>query len=146
MRKQENPSVFKPPTGTDPRGIGPLFPLFVYGTLKRGFCNHHFLSGRNTIFLGRARTEENLALFVGRFPYVTARKRICPISGELYLVDRNTLSRVDCLEEHPFWYKRSLTKVVLKDGTVWHAYLYFNDHPEGRLIKNGLYLRGVPYS
>ena len=146
MGKKEEPFILKPPENGDPQGVGPLFPLFVYGTLKRGFCNHHFLTGRNTLFLGRARTQEYLGLFVGRFPYVTARKRICPIRGELYLVDRNTLSRIDCLEEHPFWYRRTLTKVVLEDGSVLPAYLYLNDQPEGRLIKNGLYLKGVPGS
>ncbi len=116
-----------------------LIPLFVYGTLKRGFSNHSFLSGTDTKFLGNARTAEPFALYVGKFPYVTSREPVCPIKGEVYMVDTETLLRIDELEEHPDWYIRRITKVILENGTVLKAYIYFKDDPEGILIDTGFF-------
>ena len=116
-----------------------LIPLFVYGTLKRGFSNHDFLSGTDSKFLGKAQTTEPFALYVGNFPYVTSREPVCPIKGEVYMVDAETLSKIDELEEHPNWYKRGITEVILEDGTAIEAYIYFKDDPEGILIESGFF-------
>jgi len=124
----------------------PKIPLFVYGTLKRRFPNHHFFSGPSCTFLGTAKTLERFALYVGRFPYVTSKRKISRISGELYLIDQKTLSRIDCLEEHPLWYKRILTQVSLdRRDTKWSAYMYFFDFPQGRLVRSGIYMLGNCY-
>ncbi|MBD3793206.1 MAG: gamma-glutamylcyclotransferase [Campylobacterales bacterium] len=44
--------------------------LFVYGTLKKGFENHHFLDGAK--FLGEATTKEKYPMvnIVKAYPYL----------------------------------------------------------------------------
>jgi gamma-glutamylcyclotransferase (GGCT)/AIG2-like uncharacterized protein YtfP len=71
--------------------------VFVYGTLKRGFCNHHLL--KNSVFAGSASTASAYRLLDGEFPVIRDRgpDRL-QVSGELYDVDDATLARLDELE------------------------------------------------
>ncbi len=119
-----------------------LVHLFVYGTLKRGYNNHYYLARGKSIYLGKAETVDAFALYVGRYPYVTPQEPICPIKGELYAVDQNTLAQIDLLEGHPTYYKRRLTKVRLQeDGSIVDAFLYFHENPEGKLVPSGLFIK-----
>ncbi len=74
--------------------------LFVYGSLKRGFSNHHFLTGQ--VFRGLATTEHEARMVdCGGFPGIVANLsppgyRIC---GELWEVTPECLQRIDWLED-----------------------------------------------
>ena len=109
--------------------------VFVYGTLRKGFCNHHFL--RRAKFLGRARTKEKYALYVGEFPYVVKNRPVSFIVGEVYAVDNAALAALDELEGHPNCYKREKIKVRLEDGQEVGAWIYFYPRPRGKLIRKG---------
>lgn len=74
--------------------------LFVYGSLKRGFSNHHFLNGQT--FLGDAVTLPTARVYnCGGFPGAVADSSpgSYPVSGELWEVDQAALRRIDWLEE-----------------------------------------------
>ena len=99
---------------------GSRFKVFVYGTLKRGQPNHHWLSepenGIQT-FLGKARSAN-------KFPLVIASRYNIPylldlpgtgnnIAGEVYEVDEKMLGKLDELEDHPRYYERRLEQVTM---------------------------------
>jgi gamma-glutamylaminecyclotransferase len=74
----------------------------VYGTLKRGFLNHHVLTSFDSAtFVSAATTLHRFPLFVDhyRIPYLVDRKGQghC-IVGELWQVDAPTLAALDELE------------------------------------------------
>ncbi len=109
--------------------------VFVYGTLKKGYHNHHHL--KNCKF------EEAEALGFtlhasAYLPYVIQGEGI--VYGELYEVDDEILRRLDYLEGHPKFYKRIETPIKVADRIVpaW-IYIYHRakEHP---LIESGLWL------
>lgn len=72
--------------------------VFVYGTLKRGGENHHFLTGQR--FLGEARTVPGFRLYhlsgyPGMVPLATDRDGV---TGEVWSVDAPCLAELDRLE------------------------------------------------
>jgi gamma-glutamylaminecyclotransferase len=72
--------------------------IFVYGTLKRGCSNHHYLAGQ--AFVGEARTASGYCLFeLDGFPGMVARAGDREgVSGEVWSVDAGCLARLDMLE------------------------------------------------
>ena len=72
--------------------------VFVYGTLKRGFSNHHFMAGQS--FVGTATSAAGFALFdLGGYPgLVPAPASPEGVSGEVWSVDEACLARLDELE------------------------------------------------
>ena len=72
--------------------------LFVYGTLKRGCSNHHFLTGQE--FVGEAHTAPGFRLFEldghpGLVPRADDRNGV---AGEVWAVNAAALVRLDGLE------------------------------------------------
>lgn len=108
-----------------------LTPVFVYGTLKKGFSNHRFLEKET--YLGKATSvASNYTLRDGgSFPYMT----IAPygvtdcgqVSGEVYAVDAFTMAHLDRLEGNGSFYTRTKKFFTLKEQEV--------------LGKNGMILR-----
>jgi len=89
--------------------------VLVYGSLKKGFGNHHILE--NARFLGKAVTSpEFTMLHLGGFPGIV-RGGETAITGEVYEVDAATLRRLDRLEGHPNFYRRDVIAVTMEDGT-----------------------------
>ncbi len=72
--------------------------IFVYGTLKQGGSNHHFLAGQ--AFIGRARTTPGYLLYaIEDFPgMVRQNGGLEDVSGEVWAVDDACLARLDQLE------------------------------------------------
>ena len=84
----------------------PMAPMLVYGTLKRGYANHHWLAGAP--FLGDG-VMAGLALHdLGPFPMAVPSPDNPLLHGELYRVDRPTLAALDRLEGTPRLYERWL--------------------------------------
>jgi len=72
--------------------------LFVYGTLKRGCSNHHFLTGQE--FVGEAHTAPGFRLFElsGHPGLVPRAEDRDGVAGEVWAVDAEALVRLDGLE------------------------------------------------
>ena len=58
--------------------------LFVYGTLKRGFPLHRWMS--RSEYIGKAETTQLMAMYSGGIPFVTDREQVSRIHGELFSV------------------------------------------------------------
>ena len=72
--------------------------VFVYGTLKRGGSNHHYLA--NQKFLGEARTAPGFRLYeLGGYPGMVAQSADQNgVTGEVWSVDTVALKNLDELE------------------------------------------------
>lgn len=117
--------------------------IFVYGSLKRGFHNQPFLE--HAEYIGDAFTQDRYVMVKGphfpflvkQYPGLTSK----PISGELYKVDKKTLSSIDILEGNGFLYHRE--KVVVRHcyGEILDAWVYFLvDNTLIKLIKTPVQL------
>jgi gamma-glutamylcyclotransferase (GGCT)/AIG2-like uncharacterized protein YtfP len=102
----------------------------VYGTLLSGEPNSDLL--HRTDLLGDAFTEPNFTLVsLGAFPAMIAGGETA-VRGEVYAVDRWTLTALDRLEGHPGFYRRRT--IHLDDGTTALAYLLEPEQTTGRTI------------
>jgi gamma-glutamylaminecyclotransferase len=119
-----------------------MIPVFVYGTLKRGFANHSFMEGAT--FVGEARTLQRYPLVVGNAwftPYLLPEAgEGHPVKGELWHVPESMLPALDELESvHlPNGYRRQLIAVMLDSGGRTHdAWAYFRERRHIAVIHTG---------
>jgi gamma-glutamylcyclotransferase (GGCT)/AIG2-like uncharacterized protein YtfP len=72
--------------------------IFVYGTLKHGGHNHHFMVGQT--FIGNAHTTPGFTLFdLGGYPGLVAEPDdTTGVGGEVWSVDDACLAGLDVLE------------------------------------------------
>ncbi len=108
--------------------------VFVYGSLLSGEPNHRILAGARRV--GAGRTAARFALHdLGAYPAMIDGGAHA-IAGEVYDVDPKTLARLDVLEGHPRYYRR--TAITLADGSSAETYLLTPAQVEGRpLIASG---------
>jgi gamma-glutamylcyclotransferase (GGCT)/AIG2-like uncharacterized protein YtfP len=110
--------------------------VFVYGTLRQGFANHHFLA--DATFRGPGRTAEAHGLYLeAGIPFLAAGEGRYPVVGELYTVNAATLAALDTLEEHPHVYERRPAPVLMDDGHAVTAWIYCARAPQGRPLPTG---------
>ena len=84
--------------------------VFVYGTLKRGQRNYHYL--RRAEFLGRFVTESVYSMYLfDDYPAVCLNGRH-PIRGEVYLID-------DLQFQSPTTDAATLSEVGTRYGDAW---------------------------
>lgn len=112
----------------------PQLPLFVFGTLRRGECNHGYLAGAYDRVL-----SAKLLSFVRVAPLMIARKADSAVDGELFFLTpatyEATLSGCDRLEELPtdslvgHEYRRIAVRVQTDSGEVI-AWAYACPHTE----------------
>jgi gamma-glutamylaminecyclotransferase len=93
--------------------------LFVYGTLMRGGRFAHHMTGARFMGPGRTRPEWNL-YSLGLFPAIVPGGATAVV-GEVYEVDREILVRLDEVEGHPEFFRR--TPIVLAEGHEAEAYV-----------------------
>jgi len=111
-------------------------PLFVYGTLRRGQCNHHLLDGRY-----KRAIPATLHDFLRVHPMMIVPKRERRVNGELYFLHSDTYRRAmaDCdeLEEvsPTTWvgrdYRRLRVRVATEEGE-YAAWAYVHPSTPGR--------------
>ena len=105
--------------------------LFVYGTLRQGGSNQAFLE--KSEFLGQHETLPEYALYdLGAYPAVIAGHH--RIVGEVYLIDDETLARIDKLEDVPIEYRRE--QIETPFGLAW-IYLYQDTSQLDVLLSSG---------
>ena len=114
-----------------------LINVFVYGTLRKGFGNHRHV--KEAQFLGRARTQRAYQLRQSIIPYVSEFKEEgkTQIIGEVYVVTKTQLERIDHLEGHPRFYQRKEVQVLLENGLQLNAWLYFCERGKGVINRSG---------
>ncbi|MBF0192778.1 MAG: gamma-glutamylcyclotransferase [Magnetococcales bacterium] len=93
----------------------PLIPVFVYGTLKKGCGNHHWLGDATDPILASA---TGLRMHDGP-GYPMAMRGNGVVHGELYWVDQETLDQLDLLEGCPDYYNRQLWKLNQPAISAW---------------------------
>lgn len=73
--------------------------IFVYGTLKRGLSNSHYLAGQR--FIGEARTEPYYRMVnAGGYPGMyRVTENGLSIQGEVWEVDEACRAKLDVLED-----------------------------------------------
>lgn len=104
--------------------VASAWDVFVYGTLRRGFCNHGYLD--TATFLGPATTRDGHAMYLYEgIPYLVRHEPGPRVAGELYRVGAAILADLDRLEEHPHVYRRERALIVLTDGREVTAWIYF---------------------
>ncbi|MBW4529309.1 MAG: gamma-glutamylcyclotransferase [Aphanothece saxicola GSE-SYN-MK-01-06B] len=91
--------------------------VFVYGTLKRGHGNHHWLG--EAPFQGEAVLPDVVLHDLGPFPMAVPGEGL--VQGEVYAVDATGLARLDRLEGYPRLYDRR--PLPLADGRRAWVYL-----------------------
>jgi gamma-glutamylaminecyclotransferase len=110
--------------------------IFVYGTLRKGHCNHHLLKDASCYGVGSS--EACFAMYLKNgYPYITSSESRYPIVGELYSVDDDTLAQLDKFEGHPRYYERREIAVIVGEDR-YNAWMYFRD-PPGVLMQCGDY-------
>lgn len=105
--------------------------VFVYGTLRQGEANHHYLAGSQR--LGMWVTPPSYALHdLGPYPGLSAGQQ--SIQGEVYQVDDSTLAQLDILEDVPVEYRRE--NIDTPYGLAW-IYIYQDTSRLNSLIESG---------
>ena len=100
--------------------------LFVYGTLKRGCSNRHWLEGAG--WRGRARLARHNLHSLGDYPMAVPGRGV--VHGEVYAVDDAALERLDRLEDVPNEYQRRICG--LEDGRQAWVYVGKASQVQGR--------------
>jgi gamma-glutamylcyclotransferase (GGCT)/AIG2-like uncharacterized protein YtfP len=96
--------------------------VFVYGSLKWGFRNHHFLA--TSRFIGTATTRRDFDLLdLGYFPAMGKGGGFA-VQGELFMVDQKTLRSLDWLENNGTFYEREQHPVIMEGAGLVSAWIY----------------------
>lgn len=102
--------------------------IFVYGSLRKGLINHHFLG--NSEYIGDYVSEEQFYMVTyknSKFPYLLEDLEIdipkTYITGEIYKVSDIVLNNLDNLESNSLVYQRKKYKFYNKDSII-EAYVY----------------------
>lgn len=101
--------------------------IFVYGTLLAGEHNHHLLETADFVAAASTRSLYTLHNY-GGFPAAVLGGSSA-IFGEVYAIDVPTLERLDRLESHPRFYRR--TPIVLEQGLSADIYLLRPEQVDG---------------
>jgi gamma-glutamylcyclotransferase (GGCT)/AIG2-like uncharacterized protein YtfP len=99
-----------------------------------GLSNHRVLAGARFVAADRTRPEFTLVELVS-FPAMLTDGTMTVI-GEVWEVDLPTLKRLDALEGHPVWYRR--TPIVLASRRKAETYLM----PADRVSRRGVVAGG----
>ncbi len=98
--------------------------LFVYGTLKKGKRNEAQI--KNEIFVGDCKTVEKYPLIQKPgyyYPHLLNKKdEGFEIPGELYVITKQTLDRLDCFEGKEYYADEIL---VYHNANIVTAITYF---------------------
>ena len=91
----------------------------VYGSLKRGFYNHHLLASSNFLSVGTVKGFEMYSL--GAYPMVIEGRG--SISVETFEVTPDVMASLDRLEGFPSYYGRQIVTVETEHCPI-EAWLY----------------------
>lgn len=105
--------------------------LFTYGTLRRGYRNHHYLE--NARFVAQAKSNTRFSLHIKKtteypegYPFAQPSQEndAVNLKGEIYEIDEDILKAIDILEDYPHEYTRIELPFECDDGTLRNALIY----------------------
>ena len=112
------------------------FPVFVYGTLLKGCCNHDLLE--DACYLGEAKVEGLAVYDLGVYPGARFEQD-CSVLGEVYEVDAETLRRLNILEGKGRLYDLHRVRCDFEDGICFAGvYVYRGSVEEANPIPSEL--------
>lgn len=120
--------------------------LFVYGTLMRGYDNHHVLQP-HTKFSECVSLKGFILLNIGKYPAILPSDEDATVQGELYWLEdvKQGLQQTDRLEGHPFPYHRQTVTVTTANGDWVEAWAYvWTSNPIYPVIESGDYRQFNP--
>ncbi len=94
--------------------------LFVYGSLKRGFFNHHLICEMDLISVDRTR-DKYCMLDLGPFPGVIDSRQVSSIQGEVFEVDDQLLRKLDLFEGDHYFRKQVYLE---RSPQAWMYFLF----------------------
>lgn len=112
--------------------------IFIYGTLKRGQPNQHWLTNASNGYAKFLCT----AMSTTKMPLIIASRYNIPfllpfpgqghyIRGEIYEIDEKMLHKLDILEDYPGLYNRELQNFETDRGEILSCIVYYlRHHPE----------------
>lgn len=118
--------------------------VFVYGTLRKGYWNHHFLKDCQRVGDTWETTRPYCMGKHGTVGFPMARKPSKNIAkifeaheviGEVYVCNDETMAELDFLEGNGKFYKREKVIVKNAEGEALEAWMYFY---LGRLKKHDM--------
>ncbi len=95
--------------------------VFVYGTLKRGQRNQHFMRGAE--YLGRHCTKNIYSMYEFEDYPAVCQRGVHAISGEVYHIDDRQFRMLDDLEWYPYFYQR--IEIPTGWGDAWMYIVQF---------------------
>lgn len=111
----------------------------VYGSLKKGFHNDHYIASSDT-FVGDGTVKGFDMFSLGGYPMIVPGNG--QISVEVYEVSETTFNTLDRLEGFPHFYDRKRVDVRLNDGSATKTWIYFG-RPEqvqgSALVADGIW-------
>lgn len=106
--------------------------VFVYGSLRQGFQNHHWL--KDSVRLGSTQILPEWSMFDhGAFPALVHAGETAVV-GEVYDITDETLEALDRLEMCPEWFQRKCIETEF--GTAWIYHLPASE-ASSRIISSG---------
>ena len=106
--------------------------VFVFGSLKEGYCNFHINRGQR--MGGDFVTVERYPLYIlgdENLPWLVPTAGVGHrVVGQVFEVDDATLAAMDRLErvDEPLWYRRVAVPVQAREGgTISVAWVYFGN-------------------
>ncbi|XP_014087300.1 putative gamma-glutamylcyclotransferase CG2811 [Bactrocera oleae] len=125
---------------------GNLIKVFVYGTLKRGEPNHHWLTrseNGHSRFLCEAQTVVKFPLVIGtryNIPFLLNKPGVgYNVYGEVYEVDDTMFANLDVLEDYPNYYDREIQQIKTEKNEYIDCWLYLiKQYPDQLLFKRYL--------
>ena len=109
--------------------------VIVYGTLKQGYGNHHYL--RSATYLGTETLKFNGRMFCVGFPVLMKSRSKIQVEVEVYKVDAATFAALDRLEGQGHMYMRKRKK--LADGSMSYYYQGMNRFWQARAMGKTVY-------
>lgn len=104
--------------------------LFVYGTLKQGFNNHHILADSELIAL-HATLFDHSMIHLGNYPGIFKTWAQSNVRGEIYRINSITLEKCDQLEGVGIGlFTRMKENATEPTGKSYHCWVYKYDTPK----------------
>ena len=121
--------------------------VIVYGTLKKGESNHHWMKQAKGKYLGNTEIQGYVIKCIKEYPYPFAmvddkKSRFTnSLCGEVYEVEDKGIKVLDTLEGYPGYYDRTLVDTVY--GKAWIYYVHELPKTTGEIVTTSEWTKDI---